>query len=140
MSTPTVLNAYEVCDNTPNTIECVEGDRMNTISNEVGKRIREYRHQAGLSLEVLALNAGITPNFLGDVERGVKKPSLETLECLLTSLNLTFEEFFNFKTDLKPCVNRSKSDKIMADISCFSDKELEIVHNIVRQLMKLKNT
>ena len=100
--------------------------------------IREHRHQVGLSLESLALNAGITPNFLGDVERGSKKPSLDTLERLLVALDISFEEFFSFKTDIVPSKERCKTEKIMADINSFSDKELEAIHNIVRQLIRLR--
>ena len=111
---------------------------MNTVSSEVGKKIREHRHKAGLSLESLALNAGITPNFLGDVERGTKKPSLDTLESLLTALDISFEDFFSLKTDTPPNRERCKTEKIMADITSFSDKELEVIHNIVRQLIRLR--
>ena len=112
---------------------------MNTVSSEVGKKIREHRHKAGLSLECLALNAGITPNFLGDVERGAKRPSLDTLESLLTALDLSFEEFFSFKADETPIKERCKTEKIMADINSFSDEELEVIHNIIRQLIRLRH-
>jgi len=45
---------------------------MDTISNQVGKKIKEYRLQAGLTQENLALSSGINVSFLGDVERGLK--------------------------------------------------------------------
>ena len=111
---------------------------MNAVSSKVGKMIREQRKRAGISIETLALSADITPNFLGDVERGIKQPSLKTLECLLNALNLSFEEFFTFKNDIVPRKERSRAEKIMADINGFNDKDLLVVHSIVRQLIRLK--
>ena len=111
---------------------------MNTISSKVGNKIREHRQRLGISIETLALSAEITPNFLGDVERGKKKPSLDTLESLLNALNLSFEEFFSYEAEYTPRKERSKSEKIVADISGFSDEELMIIHNIIRQLIRFR--
>jgi len=116
------------------------GDMMNTVSSKVGKIIREHRHRLGKSIETLAGDANLSTNFLGDVERGKKKPSLDTLESLLNALNLSFEEFFSFEAEFTPRKERSKSEKIMADISGFSDEELTVIHNIIRQLMRLRKT
>jgi transcriptional regulator with XRE-family HTH domain len=113
---------------------------MNTVSSKVGNKIREHRQRLGISIETLALSAEITPNFLGDVERGKKKPSLDTLERLLNALNLSFEEFFSYEAEFTPRKDRSKSEKIIADISGFSDEELMIIHNIIRQLIRFKKT
>ena len=113
---------------------------MNTVSSKVGNKIREHRQRLGVSIETLALSAEITPNFLGDVERGKKKPSLDTLESLLNALNLSFEEFFSYEAEYTPRKERSKAEKIIADISGFSDEELTVIHNIVRQLMRFRKT
>ena len=112
---------------------------MNAVSNIVGEMIRKQRHQAGLSIEGLALSAGISPNYLGDVERGKKKPSLDTLERLLSALGISLQEFFTFGEEPHPRRDRPKVEQIAADMHSFSDSELTIVQNIVRQLMRLKN-
>ena len=113
---------------------------MNTISSTIGKMIRSHRQIVGLSIEGLALSAGITPNYLGDVERGKKKPSLDTIERLLTVMNVSLSDFFSIQEESVVNIERTKVDRIIADINCFSDKELDVVHNIVRQLMKLKSS
>ena len=113
---------------------------MNTISSTIGKMIRGHRKRAGLSIEGLALSAGISTNYLGDVERGKKKPSLDTIEKLLTVMNISLSDFFTIREEPIVCIERPKIDRIIADINCFSDKELDVIHNIVRQLMKLKNS
>jgi len=39
---------------------------LSTISNVVGKKIREVRNDLGLSMEACAEKAGISTTFLGD--------------------------------------------------------------------------
>jgi DNA-binding XRE family transcriptional regulator len=45
----------------------------------VGRTIRKLRNRAKLSMERLAERAELHPNFLGEVERGEKAASLDTL-------------------------------------------------------------
>ena len=134
-----MFHAIKVCGFKILPVELSQGDRMNTMSSAIGKMIRNHRQRVGLSIESLALSAGITPNYLGDVERGKKKPSLDTIERLILVMNISLQDFFTENKDLITSIERSKIERIMADINCFSDRELEIIHNIVRQLMKLKN-
>lgn len=61
---------------------------------DVGGRIRYFRHLRKLSQEQLALQAGINPAFLGHLERGLKSPTITTLEKLVQALDITFEELF----------------------------------------------
>ena len=104
------------------------------ISEQVGKRIREHRKKAGLSLESLALNAEITPNFLGDVERGVKKPSIDTLESILGVLGITLSEFFNFEAEIKSNDEQPEMKKIITSLRRLSDDELRTINNIIKQV------
>ncbi len=55
----------------------------------LGRRIRLRRREAGLTQEQLAEKAEISPSFLGHVERGSRKLSLETLLKLCRALNTT---------------------------------------------------
>ena len=61
---------------------------------DVGARVRYFRHLRGLSQEQLALQAGINPAFLGHLERGLKSPTITTLDKLVRTLGITFEELF----------------------------------------------
>ena len=60
---------------------------------DVGARVRYFRHLRGLSQEQLALQAGINPAFLGHLERGLKSPTITTLDKLVRTLGITFELF-----------------------------------------------
>ncbi|MBR5922969.1 MAG: helix-turn-helix transcriptional regulator [Clostridia bacterium] len=52
----------------------------------IGTNIRKYRLMKSISQERLAEAADITPNFVGMIERGEKKPSLETFIKILNAL------------------------------------------------------
>ena len=51
----------------------------------IGKNIRKFRTDKGLSLEKLAEISSISSNHLGLIERGVKIPGLDTLEKIAGS-------------------------------------------------------
>jgi transcriptional regulator with XRE-family HTH domain len=59
-----------------------------------GGVIRRYRHWKGLSRRELALRAGLSPVFLGEIERGEKDPSSHTLCLIATSLGAPLSELY----------------------------------------------
>ena len=58
----------------------------------VGKRIAKIRHEKKLTQENLAEKAGITNNYLSNIERNRSIPSLETLMSICTALSVTPNE------------------------------------------------
>ncbi len=108
---------------------------MESISNQIGKRIKDYRNRAGLTQEALALNSGLNASFLGDVERGIKKPSIESLEKLLMALNVSFIEFFDFEANIKPFKDLTALEKLNMELQNRSKQEIELVYNIIKQIL-----
>ena len=64
-----------------------------------GKRVRSVRTAAKSSRESVAERAGITPNYLGQIERGEKWPTLEVLVKIADSLSVSPETFFDFEIE-----------------------------------------
>ena len=62
-----------------------------------GLRVRAVRKAARLTQEQVAERAGITPNFLGYVERGRKQASLKMIFALAKALNVPVEALFRFE-------------------------------------------
>ncbi|WP_209426973.1 XRE family transcriptional regulator [Pararhodobacter sp. SW119] len=60
---------------------------------QFGGRIRELRRKAGLTLQALADEAGISVGFLSQVERNKATPSLGTLASLATALEAEIDWF-----------------------------------------------
>ena len=113
---------------------------MEKISDQLGNRIRQYRLQKGLTQEALALSSGINVSFLGDVERGIKKPSIETLEKLLNALHVTFQEFFDFETSIKPFKECASLEKLNISLKARPEDEVEMVYNIVEQVLHFNDS
>jgi len=67
---------------------------LNTITKDIGKRIRTYRLQAGLSQEKLAERAGLHPTYIGQVERGEKNLTIESLEKITSALDVSMASVF----------------------------------------------
>lgn len=57
-----------------------------------GLNIRRIRLKEGLSQVDLAKQAGLSPNYIGTLERGIQNPSLKTLERLAKGLGCSMSE------------------------------------------------
>ena len=64
------------------------------IKNLLSHNVRLYRETAGYSQEELAEIAGISPPFLGAIERGEKWPSPETLAGIAMGLKVNPYDLF----------------------------------------------
>ena len=65
-----------------------------TINKQLGYRIRYLRQQKGMSIEALALEADINRNYLGDLERGMRNPTLIILNKIAKALNIDLPTLF----------------------------------------------
>ena len=110
------------------------------ISDKVGAMVKRYRKRAGLTQEALALSANMGASFIGDVERGRKKPSIDSLEKILSVLNVSFEEFFSFTEKLKPDRESEPLMKLSQELNRLTDAEIITIHNIVKQILFLRDT
>lgn len=63
--------------------------RDEPIAEAFGQRLRELRHERGLSQERLAELAGVHATFVSNIERGYSAPTLYTLLKLATALEVT---------------------------------------------------
>ena len=59
------------------------------LYEDLGKRVRQQRKLARMTQEKLAEKAGISFAFVGHIERGTRKASLETLVKLANALNVS---------------------------------------------------
>jgi len=62
---------------------------MSTIAKALGQRIRNHRTSMGLSQEKLAELSGCHPTYIGQIERGEKNATIESIEKIATALNLS---------------------------------------------------
>lgn len=73
---------------------------MNSIDYSlIGQKIRRARQNLNLSQEQLAEACDLSASFLGHIERGTRKMSLETFAALCAALNLTPNYLLSTQTD-----------------------------------------
>ena len=65
-----------------------------TINKQLGYRIRYLRQEKNWSIEDLALEAGINRNYLGDLERGTRNPTLLILNKIAVALGIDLMVLF----------------------------------------------
>ena len=68
---------------------------MSDIAKIIGQRIRNYRTQKGLSQEKLAELAGCHPTYIGQLERGEKNATLESVEKIASAMDISLSELFD---------------------------------------------
>lgn len=67
---------------------------MSAIAKIIGQRIRKYRNKLGLSQEKLAEHAGCHETYIGQVERGEKNATLESIEKIASALGVPLSQLF----------------------------------------------
>ena len=103
---------------------------------DVGARIRYFRHLRGLSQEQLALQAGLNTAFLGHLERGLKSPTITTLEKLVNALNITFEELFAEGTSMADPDRELALKQIELLIRDLSSEQLNRLVSIIQAILE----
>ncbi|MDL4841799.1 helix-turn-helix domain-containing protein [Aquibacillus rhizosphaerae] len=66
------------------------------LAKVIGERLRAFRKKQGLSQEELAHLASIHPTYIGQLERGEKNVTIDTLEKITKALHISLEELFRF--------------------------------------------
>ena len=67
---------------------------MSDIAKVLGQRIRNYRNTKGLSQEKLAELSGCHPTYIGQLERGEKNATIESIEKISSALNVSLSKLF----------------------------------------------
>lgn len=90
-----------------------------------GKRIKEAREKCGYTQAELAEEIGVSQNFLGDIERGIKLPSLNKLIVLSNSLKLSLDTMF-----------AESLDNMVYEPNevYYTDRQLAIMKNVIKAI------
>ena len=67
---------------------------MSDIAKILGQRIRNYRTAKGFSQEKLAELSGCHPTYIGQIERGEKNATIESIEKISAALNVSLSKLF----------------------------------------------
>ena len=93
---------------------------------ELGKRIRQQRILAQMTQEKLAERAGISLSFLGHIERGTRKASLDTLVKLCHAL----------KVSPRVLLQDSLEDDLLGDNVEISEPQKRLLREISNRIIE----
>lgn len=106
----------------------------------VGERIRYYRMLKGMSQEALALEANINSAFVGHLERGLKSPTVTTLEKITDALGISMEELFS--EELSRRGRRDRKQAVLEHMEYMfrdlTDQEAEQLVEIIQEVLTFK--
>lgn len=109
---------------------------MRDLSKIIGMRIRNYRIKNKLSQEKLAELAKCHPTYIGQIERGEKNATLESIEKISSALGVSLEKLFEKIGD------NGKRNEI--PLKCYdllnskSEKEQEILYSLLLKAEEYK--
>jgi len=104
----------------------------------LGARIRKLRKQRKMSMEGFAEKAKITPTFLGQIERGVKMPSLTTFVKIVNALGISPDVLlYDQVNEAKPHILNEITEKVKdlspSRIKMVNDMLDVMLENFVRE-------
>ena len=111
---------------------------MSEIAKAVGQRIRNYRTQKGLSQEKLAELSGCHPTYIGQLERGEKNATLESIERITAALGVSLSKLFEK-------LGSQEDDTSNIPLACYeflaskSAEEQEQLYKILLEMDKYKS-
>ncbi len=110
---------------------------MSKISIDVGQRIRNYRIQQQLSQEELAERCGLHPTYIGQIERGEKNATLESICKIASGLAISLSVLFEKIDELED--NGNNYPSVAYDIIQTAPKEnQEKLVDILKMIMEIK--
>lgn len=115
------INLYNLCI----------GEYMQTKKELLGLRIKEFRENRKLTQDKLSEMVGIDPKHLSRIENGRNYPSFETLEKILESLDISYEDIFNFNHLVSKV---ELLNKISEKLNNLSEDKLRFVYKIINEL------
>lgn len=103
------------------------------IYRHIGRRVREERVRRGWTQEQLAERAETHLSFIGQLERGIKKPSLVTLKKIANSFGTKAGDLLDEGAPAKG----SSTERRFGDLlRGYSAREQESLLKIFRQLAR----
>lgn len=98
---------------------------------DVALRLARLREKKGVSARDMSLSIGQTEGYINNIETGKSNPSLDGILYICDYLGISPAEFFDLDSS-----NPSKLNAIVTDMKKLSDKQLDTIAALVRDLAK----
>lgn len=99
----------------------------------IGRNVRRYRLKKKLSQEDLAELAGLSINYAGEVERGKKIPSFETLIVLINALEVSADMVL---ADVVPVGYTVKDSLLTEKLDKLDPEDRRKIYDVIDTMVK----
>lgn len=97
----------------------------------IGKRIRNLRISKNLSVTELANKSFISQSYLSDIETGRTAPSLDKLNIICESLEVSLSEFFGDTSELPANLIR-----LLKNAEKLTEEEIELLSSFLEKILE----
>lgn len=103
-----------------------------TLNQQIATQIMRLRKEQGLTQEELAEKAGMDFSYIGRIERNQVSFSVQTVEKIISALQVTTAEFFEF---LKLDDSTSEIFELLVEINTSEKRDTLI--NMLKEMLEL---
>ena len=103
----------------------------NNLNKQIGARVRSQREYLGVTREGLCSFVNISPQFLSEIERGVKGVSAETLFKLCEGLGVSADYILMGKE------NPADVSMIATTLSTLDEKYIPLAEDLLKTFVKI---
>ncbi|WP_193774717.1 helix-turn-helix domain-containing protein [Vallitalea guaymasensis] len=99
----------------------------------LGSKIREQRLKKELTQEKLAEKCGISPSYIGIIERGDKKLSITTLVKIASVLDISTDYLLSDSLDIS---QDTRLKQVLSDVKDLKNDEMDLLINVVNTITR----
>lgn len=88
----------------------VREQRENILEVAIGREVRAFRHQSGMTIADLSQRTGLSIGMLSKIENGNTSPSLSTLQTLAHAMSVPLTSFFRQFEDVHHAVHTKSGE------------------------------
>lgn len=111
---------------------------MSNLSTQIGQRIRSYRLKSGFNQEELAEKCGLHPTYIGQVERGEKNATIESISKIAAGLSLPLSTLFENIDGIAISQNENYPAQVYDLMLSLPKEQQETLFNIMQMIIRLK--
>jgi len=111
---------------------------MTELRKQMGTRIRAIRNAKGLTQQKLADIASLDYRYIGALERGERNSSIDTLEKVLTALNVSISELMFSKEHMTTdeTIRQEAIDEFVALTSRLNKEQIGILRRVSKEISR----
>ena len=104
------------------------------ITQTIGRKLRQYRQKQGYSQEALADRAGLHPTYIGQVERGEKNITVETVVLLS---HKKADSYIHIDVEFGEGEGKIPVDSIAKRAEAYKPKE-KVTYKMIKEYIEAK--